>query len=429
MIQLQVLNYIIKTKDYSIISDNNLDSQYFSAYENEFNYIKNHFDKYNNVPDKASFLATFPNFDIIDITETKDYLLKELCKDRKSRYLTNSFNNIRNLIMEDKIDEAEAYLNKITTEAPKLNQLHTVNILEDTSRYDKYIEKCNDFSKFYIKTGFPELDKLIYGWDRHEDLVTIAARSGVGKSFMLFKFAVAAAEQGLRVGIYEGEMSEIKVGYRIDTLISHISNGQIMHGNSNIQNEYQQYLLNLKSKIKGTIDILTPNMLGGPAKVSNLKNFIETNKLDILCVDQHSLLDDDRGAKNPVEKASNISKDLKNLQVMSKIPILAVSQQNRTAVTEEGAGTEHIAQSDRISQDSTIILFLTQKDGILTMKLAKSRDSGSNKELKYKVDYDKGLYIYIPMEDDNDSNKDDKELEELKLSYEKNTPLNGESPF
>ena len=33
----------------------------------------------------------------------------------------------------------------------------------------------------------------------------------------------------------------------------------------------------------------------------------------MLCIDQHSLLEDDRNARNPVEKASNISKDLKNL--------------------------------------------------------------------------------------------------------------------
>lgn len=429
MIQLQFLNYILKSGNYNLIIENNINQDFFPAYKNEFNYIKQHYDKYGNVPDITSFLNVFSNFDIVNVNESEKYLLDELYKDRKSNYLTSSFNNMRNLIMEEKIDDAEKYLENIINNKPQDNKIKPIDIITNTSRYNKYIEKCNDFSKFYVKTGFPELDKLIGGWDRNEDLVTIAARSGVGKSFLLFKFAIAAAEQGLNVGLYEGEMQSDKVGYRIDTLISHISNSQIIHGNSSIQLDYQKYLTNLKSKIKGSIKILTPNILGCPAGVSDLKNFILNEKLDILCIDQHSLLEDDRKAKNPVEKASNISKDLKNLQVMSKIPILAVSQQNRNAVNEGGAGTEHIAQSDRIAQDSTIILFLDVKDGIMTMKLAKSRDAGSNKELKYKVDYDKGLYIYIPIEDESDDEQDIKELEDLKLSYEKETNISGDDPF
>ena len=42
------------------------------------------------------------------------------------------------------------------------------------------------------------------------------------------------------------------------------------------------------------------------------------NNLDIL-EKLLKLLDDDRKAKNPVERAANISKDLKNLQVLKKI--------------------------------------------------------------------------------------------------------------
>ena len=41
-------------------------------------------------------------------------------------------------------------------------------------------------------------------------------------------------------------------------------------------------------------------------------------------MDQHSLLEDDKKGRTPVDRAANISKDLKNLQVMKKIPIIAV---------------------------------------------------------------------------------------------------------
>lgn len=431
MIQLQFINYILDKSDFSIITLNNLNKSYFPEYENEFNYIKTHFDSYGNVPDKTSFLNKFPNFDIINVNESKEYLINELYKETKTRYLTSTFNQIRSLIMKDKTEEAETLLNKLIEEKPQFTNIKSVDILSDISRYDRYLDKCNDYSKFYIKTGFPELDKVIGGWDKNEDLVTIVGRPGIGKSFILFKCALAAAEQGLTVGLYEGEMSEDSVGYRIDSLVSHLSNGQIMHGNVNIQEEYKHYLHNIKDKVKGSIKILTPNSLGGPAGISALRAFIERDKLDVLYVDQYSLLEDDRGAKNPIEKTSNISKDLKNLQVLKKIPIISASQQNREKEEDGNVSLRQIAASDRIGQDSSVVIFLDQKDGILTLNVVKARFGGSGASLKYKVDYDKGIYTYIPTEEDGSSSISEQELEDIKNSYNIPNEINvsGGNPF
>lgn len=428
MIQLQFLNKLLDEGDFSLVTLNNIDKSYFSDYENEFDYIKNHCDKYGNIPDKTSFLNMFPSFDIIKVNESDNYLLDELYRDKKNRYLTTTFNQMRNLIMSNKTEDALTLLQNVSNNATQCNNIKSLDILKNKDRYEDYLDKCNDYTKFYVGTGFPELDNIIGGWDRKEELATITARPGVGKSWFLLKVALEAAKQGLTVGLYSGEMSESKVGYRMDTLISHISNWKIMHGNTSIQSDYKNYLDSVDSKIKGSLKILTPNMIGGPAGVSALRSFIEKDKLDILCIDQHSLLEDDRKAKNPVEKAANISKDLKNLQVMKKIPIIAVSQQNRNSV-ESGVSTANIAQADRIGQDSTIVIFLEQKDGVLSVKLVKSRDSGSNKELKYKIDYDKGTYINIPIEEDKPESKEDKESEDIRLSYELDDISKGGNPF
>lgn len=228
----------------------------------------------------------------------------------------------------------------------------------------------------------------------------------------MFKTVVAAAEQGLNVGVYEGEMGDDKVGFRIDTLISHISNGQIIHGNKMIQNEYKKYIDDVPHKLPGKIWVLTTKGNGGAfASVNTLKTFIEKYNLDILCVDQRSLMEDDRKAKNPVDKAANISLDLKNLQVMKKIPIITVSQQNRTKNEDGALDTTQIAQSDRIGQDSTIVIAFEQKDSILTMHLIKSRDSANMKDIKYKVDFDKGLFDYIAEGDNPVSGGSSQELE------------------
>ena len=397
MIQEQFLNYLLATKDNSLITLNNLTEEFFSDYKKEFEFINRHYAEYGVIPDLTTFVAEFPNFDVIQVNEPASYLIDKLYEDRNSRKLAELFNKVRDEFINGNIDAAtNLYLNSMSDIA-RARHIESVDILRDTSRYDAYIDRTEDWKKYFIKTGFPELDQIIGGWDRQEELATIVARSNMGKSWILIKCACAAAEQGLRVGIYSGEMSERKVGYRIDTIIGHISNTALTKGKREIQNEYKQFLDSLPQKYPGVMKVLTPNMIGGPAGVTALRAFIEKDNLYVLFVDQHSLLEDDRKAKNPVEKASNISKDLKNLQVLKQIPIISVSQQNRTS-TENGVGLEHVAQSDRIAQDSTIVLFFEQKDGIIKMHLVKSRDSANMKDLSYAVDFDRGIFKYIPEE-------------------------------
>ena len=357
----------------------------------------------------------FPNFDILEVKESNRYLTDELFKDKRMRSLVKTFNSVKSLLQERKIDEAMALYLKAAEDMSDSMHMECIDIISETdARYDAFLEKSNDFTKHYVRTGFRELDDVIGGWDRKEELATIIARPNMAKSWILLKVAVAAAEQGLTVGLYSGEMSEYKVGYRFDTLFGHISNTKITHGNRDIQNDYKQFLDSLKDKIPGKIKVITPAMIGGTAGVTALRAFIEKEKLDMLCIDQHSLLEDDKHAKNPVERASNISWDLKKLQVMKKIPIIAVSQANR-AIGENGElGLENVAQSDRIGQDSTVVIGLSKKDTILTMHLLKSRDSVNNKILKYVSDIDRGVFEFLPFEADA---KDGADCQELASKY------------
>ena len=415
MIQLQFLNQVIKSGDASLITLNNLDKSFFSDYENEFDFICNHYTEYGNIPDAITFLAKFPQFDIVEVNETNRFLLDALYDDKKMRTMAKSFNKVKDLLRDSKVDQAMNVYMSSMEELTSATHMDAIDILRDTSRYDDYIEKSNDFSKYYVRTGFPELDEIIGGWDRKEELATIIARPNVGKSWILLKVALAAAEQGLTVGLYSGEMSENKVGYRLDTLWGHISNTKITHGNRSVQNDYKLLLERMAKDIPGKIKVITPKAVNGIMGVNALRAFVEKEKIDILCIDQHSLLEDDRNAKDVVVRAANISKDLKRLQVLKRIPIVAVSQANR-AVAENGTmGLENIAQADRIGQDSTVVIGLEQKDGVLSLHLLKSRDSERGNVLKYALDFDKGGYTFIPNETDGMS---DNRYEEVRDRYE-----------
>ena len=66
----------------SLITKNARTEEYFKGYEAEFKYIKEHFEKYGKVPDRATFLSKFTEFNLIDVDEPDKYLLDTL--DRKS---------------------------------------------------------------------------------------------------------------------------------------------------------------------------------------------------------------------------------------------------------------------------------------------------------------------------------------------------------
>ena len=50
MIQLQFLNKLLDCQDPSLILVNNIDESFFSDYKAEYRFIKDHLDKYNNIP-------------------------------------------------------------------------------------------------------------------------------------------------------------------------------------------------------------------------------------------------------------------------------------------------------------------------------------------------------------------------------------------
>ena len=159
------------------------------------------------------------------------------------------------------------------------------------------------------------------------------------------------------------------------------------------------------------------------ATVSALRAFIEKEKLDILFIDQLSLLDDERHARNPVERATNISKDLKILQTLKKIPIISVSQQNRSKLEgeEDIIDTSQLSMSDRIGQDATSIIGIMRdkKDNhVFKLYVVKSRDNENNAKLSYYVDLNLGKFKFIP--------ETDSDLEDSRYDVENN---DGEDVF
>ena len=414
MIELQVLNKILSTKSFQLVIFNNLDESYFPTYKKEFNFIKDHYEKYNNVPDSETFLNEFEKFDFINVTESDDYLIKTLREQHLYLKMVPHLNKITELMTNGKSNEALSYWESTTPELIKETDTKCVDLIADaTSRFNEYLERSRNFNKYYYKTGLPELDEILGGWDTQEELAVISARTNVGKSWWLIYFALQSAKQGLKVGLYSGEMTEDKIGYRLDTFLFNISNWAMTHGDVSIQTDYEKGIKEIKTTVPGSIKVLTPKQLEGSATVSKLRAFIERENLDILYVDQYSLLLDERNSKNPIESFANISRDLKTLQVLKKIPIIIASQLSRSEnENSDRPGMKNIAGSDRIGQDATTALFLEQKSGHLIISVGKARDAKVGDKLTYVWDINTGKLTFIPTDNDATKGKHVKEVEE-----------------
>ena len=405
MVVLQCLNKIINTNKADLIIDNNLTREMFIGYENEFDYIINHYNKYNNIPDKETFLSEFPEFDLIEVQESDKYLLDKLNEEWLYYKTVPVIQNAAELLKANS-EEAVDYL---LQEMPKLTALkHSegVDIIHDAAkRFDEYSKKLKGTSMQYITTGFEELDTLFKGFARGEELVVLFARIGQGKSWILSKMLSHAWQLGLNVGMISPEMTANKIGYRFDTLTSNFNNRKLVWGEK--EDNYEKYINNLKNNQNKFI-VSIPQDFNKKITVSKLKNFCINNKIDILGIDGITYLTDERYQKGDSRTTmlTNISEDLMSLSIELQIPILVVVQSNRGGVRNEAdddtPDLENIKDSDGIAANATKVIAIRRKinDGTLQLCIRKHRDGLTGQTLIYNCDFNTGNFQYIPSKDD-----------------------------
>lgn len=462
--QKQLINKILQTKDASIITDNDLSDKYFSDFKAEFNYIKEYNEKYGCIPDIGTFKNIFKEYPVPSepITSPNEYLLEQVYDNYYKEYAAEQYNQVRALVESGAPNAGEQVLDLLRSIGDEVNKVKVdiketyVDLAEDTSRYDRYKERTLNADQSYLSTGFDELDQLTGGIDKLNENMVIAAKTGVGKSWILIKIAAAAFAAGLRVGIYSGEMHEDKVGYRLDTILGGISNKALNRGIANEDEAYSKYIEKLKINQKargdkaGHIFVQTPAMLNrdNGATVADLKKFIEDAKLDILLIDQYSLLSDtSKNARQQYEQIGNISKGIKNLQVLKKIPIISVSQLHRDGTKKsevedetDNQDSESIALAYRISQDATTIIMLSKKpidpdthqavnkmesgktyrQFLFTLNVVKARDGGEGK-VTYAIDLDTFDCQYFEKKDKNSRSDENSDSDEYTQAYDSET--------
>ena len=427
MITLQILNKVIQTGDIQLITKNALTEEYFVGYEPEFNFIMNHFNKYGKVPDKATFLDKFNDFNLIEVAETDKYLLDTLYEEHLYYKSVEVVQKVAELLKTNANDAVEYLHSQLPNLKIATSSEGTDIIKQADERYQTYLEKMNAKNPWYITTGFEELDDILNGWAKGEEFVVFFARTGQGKSWVLAKTLTHAWQIGNRVGYISPEMSPTKIGYRFDTLLKNFSNRNLVWGRE--EPDYEQYINDLKTKENPFI-VATPLDFQKKVTVTKLKHFCQTNKLDILGIDGITYLTDERYKKgdNKTISLTNISEDLMALSIELGIPILVVVQSNRGGVKDaDSEGTpelENIRDSDGIAQNATKVIALRQTGAGLEFGIKKHRDGINGGKLIYYWDIDKGQFNYIPSSEDAvKPEKRQKKADEIKNSFNDGTDV------
>jgi len=425
MVSLQIISKILATKDISILDDNMLTKDYFVGYENEYDFLTNHYKEYGTVPDKATFLSKFPDIELVEVGESNNYLVDTIREEYLYYKSVPIVQKIAELLKSDANVAAEYMLQAIKELEPNYRLSGTDIIADAKDRYDQFVERKENQENWFFTSGFEELDDLIHGIQREEEYFVIFARTNQGKSWVLEKMCTHIWQIGFNVGYISPEMGASSIGYRFDTLYKNFSNKGLMWGRDTIEtDEYQQYIEELQ-KHENKFIVATPNDFTRKITVSKLRNWIKQYQLDLVAVDGITYMTDERYQRgdNKTTQLTHISEDLMSLSMEMRVPILIVVQANRGGVAQDdNAGApelDTIRDSDGIAQNASKVLSIRQtKDSILKLEIKKQRFGAVGGKLNYQWDIDTGDFVFIPSYDDAESEeKTEKKVREVRKRF------------
>ena len=248
MVALQILSKCLATKDLSIIENNLLTRDYFVGYENEYDFLLQHTKQYGSIPDKATFLSKFPDIDLVDVTESDKYLIDTIREEYLYYKSVPVIQKAAELLKSDSNAAAEYMIHALNDLQPNY-RLGGIDIIADAEdRYNQFVERKEHQSDWFFTCGFEELDELIHGIQREEELFVIFARTNQGKSWVLEKMCTHVWQIGYNVGYVSPEMSAENIGYRFDTLNKNYSNRALIGGSKDINDgDYANYISDLKN--------------------------------------------------------------------------------------------------------------------------------------------------------------------------------------
>ena len=235
-----------------------------------------------------------------------------------------------------------------------------------------------------IPTGYNEFDKLTAGL-QPGDLIVIAGRPSMGKTTLAINIAEnAAIASKVPTAIFSMEMPSEQLAFRMISSLgrvdqSHLRTGRFPDEDWSRINMAVQMMSDAPIFIDDTA-ALTPTEIR--ARARRLKR---EHDLGLVVVDYLQLMQVHGTTENRATEISEISRSLKALAKELSVPIIALSQLNRSVEqrTDKRPVMSDLRESGAIEQDADLIIFIyreevynqdTPKKGVADISIAKQRN-------------------------------------------------------
>ena len=258
------------------------------------------------------------------------------------------------------LDEAEQKIFNISEESLKANNgFQNINDLvkESLEQIEELAEKGESVTG--VATGFSEFDNKTTGL-QGGDLIIVAGRPSMGKtSFAMNLSEYASLKNDAVTAIFSMEMSGTQLSTRLISSMGRINQQKIRTGK--LTDEDWPRLTNavaLLSKANIFIDdtpALTPTDIR--ARARRLKR---EKGLDLIVIDYMQLMQLTNNSENRATELSEISRSLKALARELDVPVVALSQLNRSLEnrTDKRPIMSDLRESGAIEQDADLIAFI-----------------------------------------------------------------------
>ena len=242
-----------------------------------------------------------------------------------------------------------------------------------------------------ISTGWPSVDKKLYGGFNRGELNIFAAASGGGKSLFLANLAVNWALAGLNVIYLSFELSEHLVSMRLDSMVTGISTREIFKNIDDVELKVK-----MTGKRAGSIQI---KYMPSGKNCNDIRAYLKeyqvkkSHQPDVLLIDYLDLMMPVSVKVSPSDlfvKDKYVSEEIRNLAMETQCITVTASQLNRSAVEEIEFDHSHISGglSKIQTADNVIGIFTSRamKDrGKYQIQFMKTRSSSG---VGQKVDLD-----------------------------------------
>ncbi len=235
-----------------------------------------------------------------------------------------------------------------------------------------------------VPTGLVGLDRMLAGL-QPSDLIIIAARPSMGKTAFALNLCQHAALRGrVTVAIFSLEMSKEQLVLRMLTSESKVDASKVRTGNLDDE-DWQRLIRGAEVLYDAAIFIDDTPGVGINELRAKVRRLKQEHDLGLLVVDYLQLMSGSSKSASREQEISEISRGLKGVAKELKIPVIALSQLNRSleSRTDKRPMMSDLRESGAIEQDADIIMFI-YRDWVYKRK--ESAEAEDDEELKRKAE-------------------------------------------